>query len=182
MFRRFRRGLLAPATMVSMLMLVCALALAACGVTPTANNTADGGGSTANWQHYSGAHFTLAYPQDWHEKSLPLQTNGAATTGNTFIFYSPDGTQELAVAELDGLTSAALQQACASNGTKTTIAGLPMRYYLNANGVRNYTFVSVSNIGYTLISEGPGKQPANQSLYDAMMASFVPDTHDTACK
>lgn len=178
MSTRFRRGLFAP---VAIAMLACALA--ACGATPvTTSNTSGGTISTDGWQHYTGAHFTLAYPSDWHQKSVPLTTNGAATDGNTYVFFSPDGTQELAVAELDGLTSSALQHVCGTYSSKATIAGLPMLYYLAGSGVRNYTFVSTNNIGYTLISEGPAKQPSNQGLYDAIMNTFQPDARDAACK
>lgn len=160
--------------LVGLMALACALALAACG------ETSDTGG-TASWQHYTGAHFSLSYPSDWQEKAIPLQPNGAAASGNTYVFFAPGGGQEVAVAELDGLTSAATQIACTSKGTKVTIAGLPMIYSLSNSGVRNYTFVSASKIGYTLISEGPSKQPGNQDTYNQVMNTFHPDVSDSAC-
>lgn len=159
--------------------MVLMLALAACGATPS--EAGGDVGATTGWQHYAGAHFSLFYPPDWQQKSVALQTNGAATTGTTFLFYSPDGKQELAVAELDGLTSDAVHNVCGSVGTKATIAGLPMIYKLAASGVRNYTFVSANNISYTLISEGPSKQPDNQARYNTMMNTFQPDARTSAC-
>jgi hypothetical protein len=164
---------------------VASLAIMALAATLAACGTSDNGGATdptAGWQRYTGAHFSLEHPPSWGQQTVALTTRGAAASGNTFVFYSPDRSQELAVAELDGLTATAIHNICGTSGTKTTIAGLPMIYGLTASGVRNYTFVSANNTGYTLISEGPAKQPDNQTLYDTIMGTFQPDTQASGCK
>lgn len=158
--------------------LLTVLALAACGATSASGTpTSD----TASWQTYLGPHFSLSFAPDWKVKTLPLKASNAAQSATGYAFYSPDGKQEVAVIEEDGVTTATVHNVCNATGTRVTVAGLSMRYALAPNGVRSFTFVSTKNIVYTLVSEGPGNQPQNQGLYNSVMATFKPDAAGSAC-
>ncbi len=135
----------------------------------------------AGWQVYRGHHFAVAYPPGWTHVEHLVQDGDGQIVEASVSFNSDDGNYSVGVAEREGLGATTLKQYCATPGTQTTYARLPMITSLTSDTLRMYTFVSAGGVAYTLLYRQDEASSDILYLYNTMLASFRPEVTASAC-
>lgn len=133
------------------------------------------------WQIYRAHHFAVAYPPGWVSVEHVAHGNDGEVTEVSVSFNSDDGHYAVGIAEREGLDAAALQQYCASPGTHTTFAGLPMIATTTSGTLHMYIFVSAGGVAYTLLSQASETSPDITFLDDTILGTFRAEVLTSAC-
>lgn len=132
----------------------------------------------AGWVVFVGPHFTIAYPKAW------TYANGAVP-GNAFgvsiVLQNASTGELLTIEETYGYTPAQLQTLCAQGAGPAQLAGLPMRYTLDAGATRTWYFVTSHHYAYALVALDAGQPPSVLAAHDAILATFRPDDPFPGC-
>lgn len=135
----------------------------------------------ADWQVYSGQHFTMAYPSGWTYTASPVPTG---LMGQGIMLTDPAGypsTGQIEVLEEYGFSQSQLQAMCQLQGTTATLARLSMKYTVGEGIHRNWLFINSNGVAYTLDAMDANKPQAVQQQHDAVLATFRPDDPTAGC-
>ena len=135
----------------------------------------------ADWQVYSGQHFTIAYPSGWTHTTSPMQTG---LMGQGIILTDPaayPSTGQIEVLEEYGFSQSQLQAMCQIQGTTVTLARLSMKYIVGEGVHHNWLFINSNGVAHTLDAMDANKPQAVQQQHDAVLATFRPDDPTPGC-
>lgn len=148
------------------------------GSAPTPTNVPTG------WQVYVGPHFSIAYPAGWSVSPNPQADNSPSHPNVVYALAMPDGTSHVSIGETDNVDAATIQSDfCGSQGSRVTLAGLPMRYQVDSSGVnRSWEFVTTLGTVYGLTTIDGNKGADIQQQDQAILATFRPEYTTPACQ
>jgi hypothetical protein len=132
----------------------------------------------AGWVVYVGPHFTVAYPKSWTYAFGVVPGNAF---GVSIVLQNVSTGELITINETYGYSTAQLQALCAQGDTTAPLAGLAMRYTLDASGNRTWYFVTSHHYAYALIALDGGEPPAVVAGHDAILATFRPDDPLSGC-
>ena len=95
----------------------------------------------------------------------------------------PDGVSLVSIGETDNVDPATIQSDfCGPQGSRVTLAGLPMRYQVDNSGVnRGWEFGTTQGTVYELATTDGNKSADIQAQDQAILATFRPEYTTPAC-
>lgn len=147
------------------------------GSAPTPTNV------PAGWQVYVGPHFSIAYPAGWSVSPNPQGDNSPSHPHVVYGLTMPDGVSLVSIGETDNVDPATIQSDfCGPQGSRVTLAGLPMRYQVDNSGVnRGWEFGTTQGTVYELATTDGNKSADIQAQDQAILATFRPEYTTPAC-